>query len=76
MGIISPGFPEYASTVNKISMVDPFKVYSLFVNSEFPERGGAMYGSPILSFPQAVYLMLPWAIIPLIIGVIMWHRKF
>lgn len=76
MGIISPGFPEYASTVNKISMVDPFKVYSLFVNSEFPERGGALCGPPILLFPQAVYLMLPWAIIPLVIGVIMWHRKF
>ncbi len=66
---------ESALTIKEISLVDPFSAYTIYVNSKFPSLGGAVCAFR-LPFPETVYLILPWVIIPLIIGLILWHRKF
>ncbi|WP_443367602.1 hypothetical protein [Cuniculiplasma sp. SKW4] len=76
MSIISPGFSENASTVNTVSMIDPFRVFSLYVSSKFPPREGALIVISIFSFTQAILYILPWAVLPLVIGLILWRRRF
>ncbi|MGP6207516.1 ABC transporter permease subunit [Cuniculiplasma sp. SKW3] len=76
LNVISPGFSENASTVNTVSMIDPFRVFSLYVSSKFPPLGGALIVISIFSFTQAILLILPWAVIPLVIGLILWRRRF